>query len=1383
MAIPEDVSPTTPTPTHHIKLANAATGAELFANVVRQDHNGNVVLAPETITRNTFPNQAVRFSQSGGGYADLQPPFQAFEQKTWAGGRGTRTFEQDTTRYFDAGGVLTHVDQQVTLGGLPRWTGGQTGNSNPHETQALMPNTASTLIAYHALYGTGKYVARQFTPTTTFTTEQIIVPVSLLGSAPDDLVVALYSDDGVAAPNAAPDTELAHGTLLTSAFGTEERYRQHVLTLNTPVTLTAGTLYWLVYYQATDGDASNHWEVLAEATSASTARQSSDGLTWTTTTSHRAPCGIILDSAFAKIGYRFFEYKRCLYVVSRPEDGNDPYIYRNGYRGAADSNTGALNKLKDSTQTWGTAITSGIVLLIAGPGSEESQPWRNITGSVNGELTVSPNWNTEHTTATEYVVIGTDFWSAGTVLLGSDPGFPDPHVTGEYVYFAMSDKANLIRYREYNNAGVWTTTQAAENFKADKIVSAQDQVNGKTAVLGYLNAHPNGPSYFKKMYIPPAPGKLYRQIGEVVDTDSPWLTRLITNVTVTDGGENIKYTVDGAFTTGTVATRDLESALSLLSGRQVAVLMKSSIAVTTGQLSLRLSSRTYADQQKRLADYATYSLRDRFEVAGSVSTVSGGTHTDKPKAYDGISGTNETVPLTSSVSLMVIASKKFTAIKIDFSTVNTTGGITLTGKYFNGEVFTSHTITDGTASGGTTFAKNGSITFNMPGDWAQYTANGETGYAFELIASGTILAGTAIAEVAVKDSLALAHFQLGNGRDANATTYQALVLKQNDALGVGYREKFDRVTITMGSVVNAAAASLSMYYFNGEQLTLGSIFSDGTVSGGATLAQTGTLIVSVPSDWTVQTFNGVSAYWLHFQVSADLTDDILLAEVAVQLDEDTIDIDCVLSADVWTWLTKDFDGSGLGRSASAEALIVRNVSLILNANLAAQNIEMHGGVQLISDYPIWESTNGQRMTNIATYGQGDQILEPYLLFENQRLHRIDLLNNDILVPILITSFETLADETNGRVTAHSGPYLYFNMGPRLMRYVDGNVESVGPDLDEGLPHDRQGVISAIIPYAGDQVIYAVNAGQRDPDFTSTIILRGNGTHELYRAPVGEPIRDIRVQVSPGLKSDFLWVNVGSQLIWVPIPSYTRDPLKDLDSDGVSNYPYLHDGYLDLGYFTDNMQGLRKVFVSLSLVTRNLSSDLRWVTAYYRTDDTLTWTKIATDYTISPLQELAFTTNYVNCKKLQVRLRPRRKGGVLTTPVIESVYVKGVSIYPATYLYVLNLLIEDRPEDLTGNYDETTRAETLMSLLDTWRNTGAVLDFNVLASPYDARKVIIQSVGSRVNYLDPQTQKEQHMVQVTLLDITLVSRQNKLTDFSSSGLSDVCKTPLQLNELR
>ena len=1356
MAIPEDVSPLTPTPTHHIKLANAATGAELFANVVRQDRNGNLVLAPETITRNTFPNQAVRFSQSGGGYADLQPPFQAFEQKTWAGGRGTRTFEQDTTRFFDAGGALTHVDQQVTLGGLPRWTGGQTGNSNPHETQALMPNTASTLIAYHALYGTGKYVARQFTPTTTFTTEQIIVPVSLLGTAPDDLVVALYSDDGVAAPNAAPDTELANGTLVTSAFGTEERYRQHVLTLNTSVTLTAGTLYWLVYYQATDGDTSNHWEILAEATSVSTARQSSDGLTWTTTTSNRAPCGIILDSAFANTGFLFFEYKRQLYAVSQPQDGSTVgAIFMNGWRGAADSNSGALTKLKDATQTgtgWqSNGVTSGIVLIIAGPGSEESQPWRNITGSTNGELIVSPAWNTEHTTETEYVVIGTDAWISIGVVFAQ---VTDVKSTGAFTYLCFGDKNVIYRFYAYNNSGVWTNTLSTENIKADKIVSMQDQVNGKLAVLGYLNAHPNGPSYFKKMYIPPAPGKLYRQIGEVVDTDSPWLTRLITNVTVTDSGENIKYTVDGAFTTGTVATRDLDSALSLLSGRQVAVLMKSSIAVTTGQLSMRLSSRTYADQQKRLADYAVHTIRDRFEVAGSVSTVSAGTHTDKPKAYDGMSGTNETVPLTSSVSLMVIASKKYSAIKIDFSTINSTGGITLTGKYFNGEVFTSHTITDGTASGGTTFAQDGQITFNMPGDWAQYTANGETGYAFELIASGTILAGTAIAEVSVKDSEAYANATLANGRDGNDTTEQAFVFKQGDALAVGYREKFNRTTVTMGSVVNAAAASMAMYYFNGEKLTLGAILSDGTASGGATLAQTGTLTITVPADWTAQTFNGVSAYWLHFQVSADLTDDILIAEVAVQLDEDTLDIDCVLSAGVWTWLTKDFDGSGVGRSASAEELVVRNVSLILNSNLASQNIEMRGGVQLISDYPVWESTNGQRMTNIATYGQGDQILEPYLLFENQRLHRIDLLNNDILVPILITGFETLADETNGRVTAHSGPYLYFNMGPRLMRYVDGNVESVGPDLDEGLPHDRQGVISAIIPYAGDQVIYAVNAGQRDPDFTSTVILRGNGTHELYRAPVGEPIRDIRMQVSPGLKSDFLWVNVGSQLIWVPIPSYTRDPLKDLDSDGVSNYPYLHDGYLDLGYFTDNMQGLRKVFVSLSLVTRNLSSDLRWVTAYYRTDDTLTWTKITTDYTVSPLQEIAFATNYVNCKKLQVRLRLRSKGGVKNTPVIESVYVKGVSIYPATYLYVLNLLIEDRPQDLTGNFDEVSRAETLMSLLDTWRNTGAVLDFNVLASPYDARKVIIQSVGSRVNYLDPQTQKEQHMVQVTLLDITL-----------------------------
>jgi hypothetical protein len=408
----------------------------------------------------------------------------------------------------------------------------------------------------------------------------------------------------------------------------------------------------------------------------------------------------------------------------------------------------------------------------------------------------------------------------------------------------------------------------------------------------------------------------------------------------------------------------------------------------------------------------------------------------------------------------------------------------------------------------------------------------------------------------------------------------------------------------------------------------------------------------------------------------------------------------------------------------------------------------------MNDYPDVHPTGGQRISNIVTYGQNDQLLQPYLLFAAQRLHRIDTLNNDLSVPVLVTAMETLADESNGRAAAHSGVYLYFNMGPRLMRYFDGSLESVGPDLDDGLPFDRQGVISCVIPYAGDQVIYAVNAGARDSAFTSAVYLRaGSGVHELYRGPVGLPITDLRVQVVPGLRSDNLWINVGPHLVWVPLPSYTRDPLRDLDTDGDSNFSYIHDGYLDMGYLSDGALGLQKVFVSVTLVTRNLSASTRWITVYYRLDDSTAWTRVSTDVSTSPVQEVTFAANYVAGKRLQIRLRLRANGGVKEETVVEAVFVKGITIYPASYVYNISALVGDEKPDLELR-PAIHKASVELAQLDSWRNAGTVLTMTDLLVPWSSRKVILNSLNAKVAALETVPHAEQYYITGQLMDITL-----------------------------
>src|SRR5690606_3024511 len=114
------VSATANQPTHHVKLSDAA-GNKVMMRLVRAGRRDSKTSKtvyeddPESLTRATVPNQAIRMTGQGGEYVDLLPPWQAYEQKTWSGGRGRRYFHEDKTRFDDQSGVLSQVDDQLTL--------------------------------------------------------------------------------------------------------------------------------------------------------------------------------------------------------------------------------------------------------------------------------------------------------------------------------------------------------------------------------------------------------------------------------------------------------------------------------------------------------------------------------------------------------------------------------------------------------------------------------------------------------------------------------------------------------------------------------------------------------------------------------------------------------------------------------------------------------------------------------------------------------------------------------------------------------------------------------------------------------------------------------------------------------------------------------------------------------------------------------------------------------------------------------------------------------------------------------------------------------------------------------------------------------------------
>lgn len=1336
-----NTSPTSPYNTHHVLLTDEA-GNTIAARLKRMTRGGFLEDDSTNLQRNGIVNQAVRFAQKGGEYADQMPPWASFQQKDWSGGRGIKFFHEDQTRFADSyrawtwkGGQITPGPQETFITGAPSFIHKQN-----------MPGD----MTWQGLYGAQRYLAVQITLTSTC--DRFYAWVRKQGTPPAALFGIIYTDSG-GEPDAA--------SILTtpSSFGQSDLVMaadelSELWPFKLASNLTAGTYHIVFYTNTASGDADNCWEIGCDAAVAGY-KSTGDGTVWTATTFSPYYL-LVLQAAHHKM--YFFEYKRAMYAMYW--SGSNGVLFRNGYRGAANSNSGDLTKLNDSTQgAWTSALAGGIALIIEGPGSDEQQPWRYITTGAAGVLTVSPAWITPHTPETSYVILGLNTFASISSL--SSARYL-PIVTDEVVYFPKGNELPMLAYVEYNKRGAWSTTNITTTMYAHNMVGRRDPNSGRQILHGILNGTPGEssnpvqrPSYFRvNAGLTSANPQPYRDLGQLAPTDVPWNQHTFANITQGLGVFGTQATIASGFTTGTFSVQDLETPLDISQGVMIGVEVFSSVAVGTGQLTLTLNNQTFADQQPKLIDYCWYAEPDPLEACSKVATAATGTTptvTDLPAAYDGRSDTNAVIALTTTLQLILVAPKKFNTIKVDLAAFNAAAGLTLTGSYFNGEVFTAHTITDGTATGGTTLAQDGNITLTLPGDWEEYTLTDSagqsmTGYAFRLEVSGSLTGTTAVAGLAVQNTEAFNFLDLPTLRDGRDDTIQRVNIKQNGFLVFGHNTRFEEVDIDLATPVNSSGADIgATYYFNGLELATTTL-GDTTTSGGSTFAQDGALTITPPDAWLKQTIEGVACYAIWCKMNANFTEEVGIYEVSVLPAQSDYILNLgTLSANEWKWTTVTLTPE----TGVNEKTLIKSVKLSLTADLGAQLVELRGGVRLLGK-PEYHPLPG-KATNIVLYGTETE--EPHLFFENIKPHRLDLLNN-ALVPIRVTGFEAVASETNGQAAAALGVYLYFNLHNRLERYFDGSVEGVGPDRDEGLPASRSGVIRKILPAPGDDMYLVVDASASATSQYSTtyssVLRRSGGWHEVYRAPQGDKIHDIYFQVIPGEQPNRLWIGVGKMLLYLPIPAYTNDPTKD------SNMQYFHGAAVDFGALTDGMLDVPKVFKSMELFTRGLSTGQPQVRGFYKVDQETTWTEMGEIYDTSPSQEIDFGTGwYESGKQLKARVLLETDDAD-NGAVLEGAVIDAVTVYPPGYDYDLQFVIEDHPANLQGRVEDgTLRAETQFATLDTWR-AGTVLTLNDEINHFNDRKVLIQALNSRVVEVRLEAEGpgyEQHLIGLRLLDIS------------------------------
>ena len=1343
MTGPSAVSPTSLNPEWDITLTDGTDSV----GVVLTDGQGN--RNHRAIQRTPFGNRtAIKTAQGTNKYEDLELPYMTIPQNDWSGGRGKLVFDEDASRYWDGFRCDTSRDNKVILGPL------ETYSTVPYKYTDGYPILASDQFVWRELSSAPTYYARSFVASDDYDSQAVQLWIKKTGT-PGNLMVAIYSDDS-GEPDAVVDTAVA---LAAGSVNAEETYLYRFLWSPTGATIsiTGSATYHIVVYVATGThDATNYWSVGFE--NGVSGNYSIDASLW----------AAVLTAPFFRVDAEetvtdygtsngiYFEYKGALYWASIPGSGKASILYINGDRGAAASNSADKTWLYDATpKTWTVDEWIGsIVEITGGPGAGE---WRTITANTATALAVSPDWIVTHTTATEYVIKKSNKWSAVESLTYS---VKDIAVANGYVIIANGNQ-NMQMYRAYNNAGTWTDQLATMGgIWGTKNIHTIQQPDSSWDLYGTYHAY-GGNEVWPEEYgiwrakVSDSFSILEKVYGEVFPTNVPWDSRVISYVTNEVNAGMTYITSTDVFTTGTLAVYEPPDPVDLTQGNSLSFWIKSNETFTAGQLQLKLDDWVDLGQTPSPAKFLAPRRMSPTKVflydwsAGTYDTAA-----TFGRLYDGTSNGYTIAGWTTDDWLFVGFSSPFSALYFDMGATVNDETATMNVYYFDGKAFSTLGTNDKTLVSGDTLHQDGLLGFtSIPPRWEPSYVNSVEAYWVALVPSANLTANIVITDINV---IAAATSDLtAQAIDPDTSTNALVWPRQYDGIYVGWGDKFNAVYFDMGTSLNSEESSMTAYYYNGHSWTALTI-SDGTETANDTLAQDGNITFTIPYDWQTYTIGSDDLYWVKFvpvpDTATDELDEVSIADVYVTRQNNiTINLPAI-TADKWTYciLTPTL---GFTKYPYPDFTQVKSIALYCAADQnVALSIRLHGGIQLISTtgaaYDHWEIESSIVPNKIVSYISSDGVTVNPFIFTNRGPKEIQTQNNDAIVDLPIAEITALSDDKSGVAVCKNDVYLYFNLGRKIERYYNGNLEDIGPDLDDGMPAIRQGDVVSLLSYPG-RVYAAINAGTTSGQYSSILLNKGSGWHEIYRAPSAMPIYAMYYQAIPGSNTGRLWVAQDTDIIWIPI---STNP--DTDPD----YYYFPEGYIITGWIYAGMWAIKKVFDSLTMFIENAYAGQMYAQVEYQVDDsTTTWTSISGDYDTA-VEEIALATARPSGRRIRFRIHLQTYN-TGNTPVLTATSVDLYGVVPLKYQYTFTGLLSELTH-YDVNLDEqemralgyADAAETALALLDGWADNATVLTMNSRYSLYNGKTVLMTAPVHQPIDTNPVEQYERHVLNITCHDL-------------------------------
>jgi hypothetical protein len=710
-------------------------------------------------------------------------------------------------------------------------------------------------------------------------------------------------------------------------------------------------------------------------------------------------------------------------------------------------------------------------------------------------------------------------------------------------------------------------------------------------------------------------------------------------------------------------------------------------------------------------------------------------------------------------SIYVGCAKRFDRIKVNMgATVNAIGG-TLSAFYFTGKEWLGLTLTDYPGMGsGKVFDSDGDITFTMPTRWQkgclpfeQTTLTNDYFYIKLIIdvtqASNYYLTDDLkIQKVTLEDSTSYEQFRytsLDQAKDGDLSTYRYFTLKNEDWLYVMFNSKYNKIVWDFTATVNNNAATMVSQYFNGERWIDLSI-TDYTASGSATLATDahatypGEMQFTIPYGWQPVEIGGETGYAIRLSPTADLDRVGVYSIYVANDDAQSLDVPALVAAQ-WSYVSMPISPNV---NPNPDDSKIVSIGLYL-VHKGAHSIYIRS-VDLITDVLPKFILGNSRVNSIEAYG--DTVTNPWIFTESM-VYEIQTQNDNSVVPIPLREISALRSETNGVAHTVSNVYLVFNLGQYIEKYYQHNLDDIGPNRDEGLPSNRQGDPTCLLSFPG-RIFLSVDA--KTTGYSTIMLQREGGWHEIYRAPYGCPIHDMIVQVVPNM-STRLWISQEYDILYVPMPTDTWNPKND------SDFRYTHESVITTGWITAGFMDILKFWNTVKLYTENLSGTDQYIVCEYQTEDggleTCTdWTEIEDTFDTSPFQEIEVSDDNITARRIRFRLKLITTSN-LESPIVKANVIETLLRFPVKQSYSFTFRLEDSPEDYSGRKDDTTRAEDIAEILDAWADAPTVLTFRCNYSPYDDKEVVLEPISYKPLQVDSNDALyEKHVGTATLLEI-------------------------------